>query len=202
MAKKTADNGSEKRRKPTKRRGRGEGSIFQRESDGLWGGTITVGYDANGRRKRRTVYGQTKKEVQDELTRLQGQKLDGTLMEPCRMVVGQYLTHWLENVIKPSVRWMTYRDYERLIRLHIIPDVGGVKLTKLSPAQLQGLYGALDGRGVGSRTRQGVHDLLHTAFDQAVKWGMIPRNPCSAVERPRHRRRRMNPGRSKRRKTS
>ena len=42
-----------------KRRGRGEGSIFQR-ADGRWTATITVGYDGNGKRKRRTVYGKTK----------------------------------------------------------------------------------------------------------------------------------------------
>jgi hypothetical protein len=39
------------------RRGRGEGGVFQRESDGLWAGTVSLGYDGTGNRKRRVVYG-------------------------------------------------------------------------------------------------------------------------------------------------
>ena len=53
-----------------KRRGNGEGSIYQR-GDGKWCDSIVVGHDANGRMKRRTVYGKNKRDVQEKLTRLQ-----------------------------------------------------------------------------------------------------------------------------------
>jgi hypothetical protein len=49
-----------------KRRGRGEGSISQR-ADGVWEGSISLGYDAVGKRRRITVYGGTKKDVQNKL---------------------------------------------------------------------------------------------------------------------------------------
>ena len=42
------------------RRGRGEASIFQRESDGRWVASLSLGFDADGKRKRKTVYGSTK----------------------------------------------------------------------------------------------------------------------------------------------
>src|SRR5258706_8843725 len=48
------------------RRGRGEGGIYRR-SDGTWCGSVSLGYDANGKRKRRVVYGDTKQEAQEKL---------------------------------------------------------------------------------------------------------------------------------------
>src|SRR5437763_783521 len=98
---------SDKPKRQSKRRGNGEGSIFQR-ADGKWTAKVTVGYDANGKRLRRTVYGNTKKEAQEKLTRLQNQKLDGTLSETVRMTVAQFLARWLSDAAKPSVRAGTY----------------------------------------------------------------------------------------------
>ena len=52
-----------------KRRGRGEGSISQR-ADGVWEAKVSLGYDGEGKHRRKTVYGKTKKEVQDKLREL------------------------------------------------------------------------------------------------------------------------------------
>ena len=59
------------------RRGRGEASIFQHESDGRWVASLSLGFDADGKRKRKTVYGSTKKQVQDELRKIQIQAATG-----------------------------------------------------------------------------------------------------------------------------
>ena len=39
--------------------------------------------------------------------------------------------------------------------------------------------------GVPARVRELAHAVLRRALNQAVKWGMIPRNVCTAVERPK-----------------
>ena len=49
------------------RRGKGEGTIYQRQ-DGTWSGQVTVGRDPiSGRQQRVTVYGATEKEVQEKI---------------------------------------------------------------------------------------------------------------------------------------
>ena len=63
-----------------KRRGRGEGSISQR-ADGTWEAKISLGYDGEGKRHRRTVYGKTKGEVQEKLRKIQTDTLVGHLAE-------------------------------------------------------------------------------------------------------------------------
>ena len=54
----------------TKTRGKNEGCIHQRKEDGLWLGKISLGYDANGKRLRKTVYGKTRREVAEKLKKL------------------------------------------------------------------------------------------------------------------------------------
>src|SRR5262249_47004007 len=111
-----------------KRRGRGEGGIYQR-GDGTWCASLSLGYDGNGKRKRRTVYGMTKGEVQEKLRKLQGDASAGVLADPARQRLSDYLTHWLENVIRPNKTANTYRSYEGVVRNHIARLIGGTMLT-------------------------------------------------------------------------
>lgn len=177
----------------TKRRGRGEGSITHRPDKGCWQGVITIGYDAQGRRKRRVVYGASRQAVQNKLTRLQGQKLDGTLGDLCKLRLGEYLDHWLENVAKRTARETTCVSYEVLIRLHIKPHIGGIRLTQLLPSHIDGLLRRLDEAGQSSRRLQMAFAILRCALNHAVKRGLVLRNVCQSVDTPKYEQREMHP---------
>jgi integrase len=171
--------------KNRKRRGRGEGSIHQR-ADGLWEGKVSLGYDGNGKRKRKTVYGPTKKEVQEEIRKLQNNADAGMLTESHRLRLSDYLlTTWLEGSARTTIRSNTYASYKGVIENHIKKHVGGVLLVKLSPAHVQSLYGSMEQAGASPRMRQLAHAVLHRALKMAVKWNLVPRNVCDAVDPPR-----------------
>ncbi len=172
------------------RRGRGEGSIFQR-TDGLWCGVLTIGYDEHGRRRRRTMYGTTKGEVLDQLTRLRADALAGTLVESRRLTIGAYLSRWLEDTARTVIRAATYQLYAIVVRRHIVPRLGGVQLARINPAHVQSLLADLERTGASPRLRQLVFDVLHHALRQAVEWNLMPRDPCAVVTRPRVPRREM-----------
>jgi integrase len=175
------------------RRGRGEGSLAFRKDKGCWQGAITVGYDAHGKRKRRTVYGKTKREVQDKLTRLQGQKLDGTLGDTCKLTVANYLDQWLDNTARRTVRETTLASYRTLVRLHIHPHIGGVKLIQLTPSHLDALLSRLDEARLSPRRQQMAFGVLRCALNQAVKRGLLLRNACLAIDAPKAEQREMQP---------
>src|SRR5262249_12970484 len=107
-----------------KRRGRSEGSIFERD-DELWGGSVSLGYSEDGRRKRRTVYGKTKAEVQEKLRQIQNDAATGKLADAGTLTVAEYLTRWLENTARPKVQPKTHLTYEQLARLRVNPVLGG-----------------------------------------------------------------------------
>ena len=174
----------EAKRRSTKRRGNGEGSIFQR-ADGRWSAAIAVGYNSDGKRQRRTIYGRSKKAVQDQLLRLQASMLEGTLCSPTKLTVAKYLDRWLEDAARPTVRATTYANYKGIAENHINPRVGGIAIVKLTPPAVQGLYTAMEREGASAHTRLLAHAVLRRALKQAVKWGMVPRNVCDAVDPPR-----------------
>lgn len=109
------------------RRGHGEGSIYQR-SDGRWAAGISL---EGG--KRKTFYGKTRREVQEQLKTALHEQQKGLLATGPQQKVGQFLTHWLENVHKQSIRSRTYERYEEIVRLHLVPGIGHHQLQKLSP---------------------------------------------------------------------
>ena len=168
----------------SKRRGNGEGSIYRRHT-GRWEAAITVGYDSKGKRSRRTVYGWTKKEVQDKLTGLQSRKLDGTLGEPSKITMTKFLDHWLEDTARPTIRATTHANYKGVIDNHIAPRIGGIGLTKLVPVHVQSMYTEMERNKASAYTRRLAHAVLRRALKQAVKWGIVVRNVCDAVEPPR-----------------
>lgn len=167
-----------------KRRGNGEGSIYQL-ADGRWRGCVTTGYTEEGKRRRQYLYGKTKREVQEKLIRLQGNVLNGVAVEPDRVSLADYLNRWVEDTARLDVRHTTYRLYRGIIRNHINPNIGGVKLAKVNVDLVQGLYSALEKQGVSPRVRQLVHAVLHNALRMAVSRGSIQRNPCDVVKKPR-----------------
>lgn len=116
------------------RRGHGEGSIYQR-SDGRWAASISL---EDG--KRKTFYGKARREVQEQLKTALHEQQKGLLVTGPQQKVGQFLTHWLENVHKQSIRYRTYERYEEIVRLHLVPGIGHHQLQKLSPQHLQSFY--------------------------------------------------------------
>jgi integrase len=166
------------------RRGRGEGSISQRD-DGRWEGKVSLGYDVQGKRIRKTVYGKTKAEVQEKLEKLKQDPTTGLPQDIEKLTVATYMTRWLEDTAKPTIEDTTYERYEQLIRLHIVPEIGHLRLNKLTPAHLQQLYARKLEEGLSPRSVQFIHAVLHRALKQAHRWDMVPQNAAAAVDRPK-----------------
>jgi integrase len=132
------------------------------------------------------VYGPDKGAVLDRLARLRTQALDGSLadVETGRLTVGAFLHRWLDAT-RPAVAPSTLDVYETQVRLHLIPHLGGVKLVALGPAHVQALLGTLEREGANPAGRQRAYRVLRQAMTQAVRWGLVMRNPTDAVKRPR-----------------
>src|SRR5665213_3295626 len=119
------------------RRGQSEGSIFQR-SDGRWTAILSLGYQ-NGKRKRKSFYGPTAAEVRAQLLKARGDKAQGLPVAIERQTVSEFLSRWLIESAMPSVRPRTASRYEELIRIHIAPAIGKIRLEKLTPTDVQSL---------------------------------------------------------------
>jgi integrase len=158
------------------------GTIYRR------GQTWTCVYDEpseDGRRKQRSKGGfATKREAQrflnDQLARLDR----GTYAVPSKLTLGDYLVgEWLPAV-EATIRPNTFAAYERSVRLHVRPHIGGIRLQSLSSGQLTALYRQLKQEGLAVLTIRGVHTVLSRALRDAERWGRTPRNVAKLADPP------------------
>ena len=160
---------------------------------GAWELKYDIGRDPRtGRRitKYKTVRG-AKREAQAELRRLLGAVDRGIVADAGKMTVAQWLQRWLAEC-KHTVAPKTWQERDAYVRLHLIPALGRIMLTKLAPDHIQNYYsealtsGRLDGKGGLAPQTVHHHDrVLHTALDRARKLKLIATNPVDDVEPPR-----------------
>ncbi len=166
--------------KPQKRRrGHGEGSISQR-ADGRWMGRVDLGYQG-GKRKVKTIYGKTRKEVADKLRILIQQQRQGVNIAPERQTVEAFLLRWLDEVVRPTKRPGTLDIYTAAVR-RMLPHIGSTQLQKLTVQQVQAMLSALLREGYAPATVDRARDVLINALNVAQRWELVPRNVAALTE--------------------
>ena len=173
-----------------KRRGRGEGSIFQRP-DGLWVAEVNLGTDGHGKRRRKTVYGSTKKEVQDKLLAMQQRDAAGTL-EVSSMSVRNCLDFWL-GMIKTQVGASTYDRYKLDVDQHLTPRLGRLQLGHLTHVHVAQLFRDMAEAGSTPDAQRKAGTVLRQVLKHAVSLGLIHGNPALKVPLPRVTREEIHP---------
>jgi integrase len=160
------------------RRGVGEGSIHKRQ-DGRW-----AAYAALPSGKRRYFYAKTRHEVADQLKIFNRRLASGLDVTNDKRTLAEYLTWWLEDQ-RSQLAAETWRGYESKIRMHLIPELGNVKLIKLRPLHVREFVAARsrDPR-YSSRHINNIYDVLHTALQDAMRLELVDRNVASLVETP------------------
>ena len=135
--------------------------------------------------KRKSVYGRSRKDVQDKLKILLANAEKGILPAPEQLTVAKFMESWLEDSKRRSVKPRAYEHYKQMADYYIVPSLGKTKLNRLQPAHLQRLYSQLLDRELSERTVHHVHAVLRNALGQAFRWGTIPRNIAELVDPPR-----------------
>ncbi len=164
------------------RRGRGEGSITRRR-DGRWSAIVSLGYEG-GKRARKTLYGHTKEAVREQLTKLLRDRDQGLPIRTGGQTLESYLTAWLANR-KPSIRPRTYEFYESMVRLHIIPELGRLRIEKLAPEHVQPFLNRKLKSGLSPMTVKHIRAVLTIALKQATKWNLVARNAAALTDGPK-----------------
>lgn len=135
----------------------------------------------------------TKREAKRDLARIQAEIYSGMFVEVTNMNVAEYLRHWLIAYASVNVSAKTLEGYTQLVEQRIIPELGNVPLSRLTPVAIQTFYskqltsGGRKSRPLSARTVLHTHRVFREALRHAVKWEMLSRNPADSVEPPRPR---------------
>lgn len=161
------------------RRGNHEGTIVKR-ADGRWVGAVTTGLA-----RRRWIYGRTREEVARKIVSALKATQDGVPLPGERVTVAAFLTEWLAETVRNRVRPSTFVSYEGIVRLHLLPDLGRVRLARLTPAQVQGLLNRKLADGLSARRVEYIRAVLRRALGHAYRWNLVSRNAAALTDRPR-----------------
>jgi integrase len=108
---------------------------------------------------RKRVYGRKYKEVQRKLAEAMGDAARGIFFDDENMTVGEYLDRWLRDAVRGSVRESAFDRDSYLIRVHVKPVLGRIKLKNLTPLDVQTLYRDRLDNGLSPSTVNKVHTV-------------------------------------------
>ncbi|NRD08860.1 tyrosine-type recombinase/integrase [Rathayibacter agropyri] len=165
------------------KRANGEGSVYQRK-DGRWSGATYV-LQPDGGRRRRQVYGATRTEVSRQLADLKAKTDRGIPASISTWTVESYAAHWLAHTAHGSLKPSTVSNYSWMMRKHIVPAIGRIRLDNLTPAHVRELHTKVAAAGVSSRTVQLAHAVLRTMLSEAMREQLVARNIATLVRTPR-----------------
>lgn len=180
------------------RRFNGDGTMRKRP-DGRWEGRISVGYDpATGKRLQQSVYAKTETELRKKMKAAlkeweERKGLPRLSVEQEKITFGEWLDIWLNDYKKNSVSPSTYVSYQNAIENHIKPALGKIKLRELRPEQIQRFLNTqqksgnakTDHEGLASWTVLKLKNVINGSLKQALRGGLILRNPTEAIVPPK-----------------
>jgi integrase len=139
---------------------------------------------ATGQRRQKRFTATTKRELDAKVAAHIHAAETGSLTNAGKLTVALFFNRWLHS-IEASIRPSTHRRYSDMVRLHVLPSLGATPLPKLSPLDLQRLYSSLKATGLSPTTIASLHYVIHRALKQAVRWDLVARNVCDAMDPPR-----------------
>jgi integrase len=159
-----------------------------------WTFSVDMGQRANGRRRQVLRSGfPTRQAAERALEELLAQRRAG-YDPPRKVTVAEFLIErWLPRTrTSPKTR----ADRETHMRVYVAPRIGGRRLVELTGDDLTEMYDdlAVRGRsrkpdpelgwGLSPTTVRRIHSQLHKAFADAIRWGLLERNPCEQADPP------------------
>ena len=171
-------NTNQKRRKAAN----GTGSVRKTKS-GKYEARYTAIVDVtSGKKGQKSECFDTEQEARIFLANITRQNMTGGYILPSDMLLKDWLIIYLQTYVV-NLKESSRRSYEDRIRLHIMPELGHVKLCNLTPIMVQqfvnGLYRKTDNRkALSPKTVKSIHGVLHVALKKAVKAHHIPTNPA------------------------
>ena len=175
-----------------KQKGNGTGTVYPRKNkDGKVIGYRGSYFAPDG--KRRYVSAKKKGDAEKALRQAMADADRGLVFDAGTLTLGKYLEDkWLAD-IKDTVRRKTFVQYESVVKRHLAPALGRLKLVSLTPAHVRAFYRKKLDSGLSPRTVQYIHVTLHKALKQAIVDGLIPRNVTEAVKAPQALRKEIKP---------
>jgi integrase len=156
------------------KRSKGDGGLHWDERRQRWIATVTIGYNAQGKRVTRKASARTKTEAKTKLKEMIRDYDDGFAAMSGDYTVGDAVTYWLDYGLGGR-ETRTVRLYRAFADIHILPALGKRKLRELTVEDVEKLL-AEKSTNLGTRSLQILHSILSRAVRHAQVRDKVRRN--------------------------
>lgn len=158
-------------------------NIYKRK-DGRYEGRYVTGKTINGKTKFGYIYGHQYAEVKTALSIKKAEygKRSASSISECKYTVAEWLIRWMEEEVLGSVKPSSYQTYNHLLKKHLLPTLGSLKLSAITPAIVQAFVFELENSTLAVSTIKGAYRLFCAAMKSAMEEGLIPKNPCRRIK--------------------
>lgn len=158
-------------------------NIYKRR-DGRYEGRYVIGKTRGGKTRFGYVYGRQYADVKKALLLKKAewaQKSDAA-NGSCQDTLAEWLSCWMENELLGSVKVSSYQTYLNIVKKHLLPTLGEMKLASITPGIIHDFVTALEDSGLAYNTVKSVYRLLSAAMRGAFEEGLIQKNPCRRIK--------------------
>ncbi|MEU5834033.1 site-specific integrase [Streptomyces diacarni] len=126
-----------------------------------------------------------KRDAVDFATRVEHDKRTQVYIDPDagKVTLRVFVQEWLETI---SVSDGTWESYERIWRLHVLPQLGRKLLSQVTAADIEKLYNLWRAQGAEPNTIESRRIALSSAFTHAARHKRIATNPAKEALAPEH----------------
>jgi integrase len=183
-------------------RGKGEGSVYKRASDGLWCVRIELPKGLDGKRRTKVVCRKDKKVALAEMGKLRKDLDKHGDLPTSNLTVEKWLQRWIDEIAPNEIRPKSYGSYKSIVDVWLVPLLGRHKIDALTADHVRRMFTVIQStpksaklRGesdipegtvmVGADTAIKAHAVLSSALKTAMREGKATRNVCEMVDPPR-----------------
>lgn len=164
-----------------KRRTKGDGAIYFDEKRKKYIGQIQVGYDENGKRRRKTVYGNTKGEVQAKLKNIEYQVFTGTFTDKSEITIYHLAKQILDEKLNQNeIQKATY--YRHIETLKILKPIYNTPIQDVHETQIRHFLSSTLNYSQSAINK--IYGLLNRTLKEAARRKIITDNPMENIKRP------------------
>lgn len=163
------------------RRGNGEGTIYYSDKLKKWVGQFTAGRKADGSINRKSVYGSTRKEVKDKITKALADIQEHTFIEKNDITLYDLSKQIIEDKKNSNqIGSNTYSRAKYTLKIIENSDLGKMKIQKITAQNIKEFLNSHT--DYSTSTLKKIYQLLGQTFKRAIERNYIVKNPMTYQE--------------------
>ena len=152
---------------------------IRQRANGRYEGRIKYEY------KSYSVYADTITETKKKMRELKYKLEHGIFVEKSKITLNEWHKTWMEEYKKNQVKIGTYTSYQKYYDCAIKERLGSKHIGDIRGEHIQKIYNDLVNAGYALSSIKVVAAVLNGCFQQAMRNGLIDRNPIKLAELPR-----------------